>query len=264
MVFIKTLSKKKYWAAHYTGNANKYSKVKTFFSYSLQNHEYFQILKKFLKKTDKTILEIGCAPGSFLIKLNKKFGLEPHGVEYTQNGAELTKKNLTLNEVSYGEIVHSDVFDLQYQKKYQETYDLVISLGFIEHFDDLKKTLEAHSHLAKKRGTIIVTMPNLKYWNKHFVTQEVLDIHNLEVMDFSYVKKNIPKNTKLAYYTYYGGLFNFGSFFYKNRIAELLRTGLFLAQRLLLDPIGILLANLGLHFSWKKTSPMMVVVLKKK
>ena len=75
---MNELSTKEYWGQQYklTGN-NVYSRTKMLFSYSLQNFEYFQILKRFVKPTDYTICELGCSPGSYLIKANKLFGIFP-------------------------------------------------------------------------------------------------------------------------------------------------------------------------------------------
>lgn len=261
---MKRLSEKKYWASLYNPEGfNKYSKIRALFSYSLQVYDYYNIIKKHLKKTDKNIIEIGCAPGIFLIKAYNKLGLKPFGVEYTENGKILTENNLKENRIKDFEIYLSDVFDENFQKNKKNTFDVVFSNGFIEHFDDYKKTLDAHINIAKPGGLIVISIPNLLYLNKYLTIQEVNDICNLNVMDLNFLKNNIPNTVKIEKIGYYGGLINLGVFFFRNKFIEFIRKLFFAGQRLIIEPIFIFLSSIGIRFNWKYSSPAIVIVYRK-
>ncbi len=262
---MKKLSKKTYWEKLYDIEGfNSYSKIKTFFSYSLQNFEYFRIVKPFIKKRYQKILEIGCAPGSYLIKAHKILNLKPCGIDYSMKGIRLTRKNFIANNIKNYELYCADIFDKNFQERLQEKFDVVISNGFIEHFTDFKKTLRAHTNLAKKEGLIVISIPNLRYLNKYLTIQEALDITNLKVMNINFIKANIPQNLSLLYCSYYGGPFNSGIFFFKNKLLEFPRKIFFICQRLFFDPLFIALSYLGIKFNWKYTSPAIIFICERK
>jgi len=125
---MNELSEKSYWSKFYNLNGfNKRSKIKQLFSYSLQNYEYFKIIKKHIKPSYKNILEIGCAPGGYLIEAWKKLKLIPVGVDYTKSGVKLTEKNLKIAKIPRFKIMHSDIFDTEFQSNYKEKFDVVFS-----------------------------------------------------------------------------------------------------------------------------------------
>jgi len=118
--------------------------------------------------------------------------------------------------------------------------------------------------LCKKGGMVVISIPNLLYFNKFFTIKEVKDICNMNVMNINYLKNHLPSSLTSIYYGYYGGPFNTGMFFFKNKIAELIRTILFIFQRLIIDPILIGLSSIGLKLNWKYSSPCIVMIAKKR
>ena len=262
---MKRLSEKSYWAKLYNPEGfNRYTGWRSLLSYSLQNFEYFRIIKKHLSKKDKTIIEVGCAPGSYLIKAHNKLGLTPYGVDYTENGQKLTQNNLSFNGIKKFEIFCSDVFDKKFQKTHEGKYDVVFSNGFVEHFDDFKKTIESHVNLVRTGGKVVISIPNLLYFNKYLTIQEVNDICNLDTMELDFIRNNLPSNLDIKYLGYYGGLLNLGVFFFRNPFLEFLRKVFFAGQRLILEPIFIFLSYIGIRFNWKYSSPAIVLVAVKK
>ncbi len=262
---MKKLSNKDDWCKLYNPSGfNKRSRLKNFFSYSLQNYEYFSIIKKFLKPEYKTIFEIGCAPGGYLIKANKKLNLIPFGVDYTKNGVKLSKTNLRSAGISNFKIIEADVFNHTFQKQYENKFDVVFSNGFAEHFDDFYKTIDAHTKLCRKGGLVIVSMPNLHYLNKLLSTKDMLKITNLEIIDDNFLKTHTPRGLKILFCKYYGGLFNTGLFSFNNKILETLRLTAFTIQRIIFDPLFILLYKIGIRFNCKYSSPCIVVIYEKK
>lgn len=93
-------------------------------------------LKRFLpKEGEKFLCEVGCAPGKWMAWLAKSFGYEVEGVDYAENEAEITKRNLNLQQVP-GRVLVTDFFAADIA---QHRYDTVFSSGFIEHFDDISR-----------------------------------------------------------------------------------------------------------------------------
>jgi len=265
MTDIGELSDKSYWSSFYDVDGfNKGSKLKSFFSYSVQNEEYFRIIKRFIMPNFKNILEVGCAPGNYLIKASKRLNLTPFGVEYTSKGKSLTEVNLNNAGIRGFEIFHSDVFDSKFQDEKSNSFDVVFSNGFVEHFKNFKLTIKSHSNLVKDEGLLVISIPNLKYLNSLFNSQEVRDICNEDCMDLDFIRNNLPNDLEIKYLNYYGGLFNIGLFHYRNYFLEKIRVGCFIFQRLIIEPVFILLLKLGISFNWRYSSPAIVLICSKK
>jgi SAM-dependent methyltransferase len=103
-----------------------------------------------------SVVEIGCAPATWLGFYAERFGAAVTGIEYTAHGAELSRRNLAALGVG-GEIAHADFFDVA-----PAPHDLVLSLGFIEHFDDLAGTFAHHAAFVAPGGALVLGVPNYR------------------------------------------------------------------------------------------------------
>lgn len=129
-----------------------------------------QLFNDRLQPGEKTILEIGCAPGRFLIYFAERFGYSLGGIEASPIGYSKTIENMNLAGIA-GDIVHGDFLDQCLQN---DNYDVVFSAGFIEHFSDPIPILKRKFDLLKPGGVLITTIPNFvgvgglyrKYMNK--------------------------------------------------------------------------------------------------
>ena len=52
------------------------------------------------KKEGASILEVGSAPGHFLLKLHKTFGFIPYGIEYSDIGVAINRELFILNNIN--------------------------------------------------------------------------------------------------------------------------------------------------------------------
>jgi len=116
-----------------------------------------RLMEKHLEK-GKKLLEIGCAGGKFLVYFNQKFDCDVYGVDCSPVGCKLAKKNLELAKTN-GTIICDDIF--QCEKLQKESFDVVFSGGFIEHFDETETVIEKHVALLKPGGTLIIELPNM-------------------------------------------------------------------------------------------------------
>lgn len=125
------------------------------------------------------VLEIGCAPGKWLLFYAERFGARPAGIEYTEFGASLTRRNLAAVGVE-GEVVHGDFFTVE-----PRTADLVLSLGFIEHFDDPGQAFTRHLAFLRPGATLVIGVPNFRSvlgTVQRWTEPRHLALHNLAAM----------------------------------------------------------------------------------
>ena len=138
-----------------------------------------------------SVVEIGSAPGKFLVRFATTFGAEPYGVEYSSHGADLNRQIFEMNDYNPENVIEADFFSQKFIDAYRGSFDIVISRGFIEHFSDVETVISRHVDLLRPGGLIFIMIPNLRgiyyLWTKIF-NPEQLPIHNLELMKISYFK----------------------------------------------------------------------------
>ena len=129
----------------------------------------------------KEVLEICCAPGKWLAFFHREFGFRPSGIEYSPAGVEATRRNLDLLQFEYGRFWTGDFFTIPPEPR----FDLVYSLGFIEHFEDVDAVVARHFAWVKPGGHLILGVPNFRGVHGFFqniLDPEVLARHNLRIM----------------------------------------------------------------------------------
>jgi SAM-dependent methyltransferase len=126
-----------------------------------------------------TVLEAGCAPGKWLVFYAERFGARVVGIEYSPHGAELARANLRECGVD-GAILEADFFAEE-----ARPVDLVLSLGFVEHFDDLETVFACHLDWVAPGGRLVIGVPNYRGVNRLvqlWADPAHLALHNLDAM----------------------------------------------------------------------------------
>lgn len=129
-----------------------------------------------------SVLEIGGAPGGWTAHLHKTFGHDVCVLDNSLTGIELTRKNFELLGIP-GRVLHRDLFSAEPPIP---QFDLVYSLGLIEHFADTQAIVAAHLAYVRPGGRLMIGCPNLLGINgKIFrrLSPTVFDWHYLDVMD---------------------------------------------------------------------------------
>jgi SAM-dependent methyltransferase len=164
-----------------------------------KSHSFDRCLSRELERITRNkkgeILEIGCAPGKWISHLALCNGLTPSGIEYSPIGLELTYKNFELLKIKPGTIFVGDFFELEPTRE----FDIVMSLGLIEHFDDAEKVIYKHIEWLKDDGLLILGIPNFSGVTKfiqHYFDKSLLDKHNLQIMNVEFFR-NIGKKFNL-------------------------------------------------------------------
>ena len=99
------------------------------------------------------VLELGCAPGRWLRWSERELGAEAHGVDLSHEGLRLTRSA----SPSVG-AVRASADRLPYA---DGAFDLVISLGLLEHFEDPGPILRESYRVTRRGGLTIATTPNI-------------------------------------------------------------------------------------------------------
>jgi SAM-dependent methyltransferase len=170
-------------------------------------------IKKFVpyNNVEKTMFEVGCAPGKWLIFFNKELNYKVFGLEYIESAAKKTRENLVLSGVSKSdcEVINADFLNYQSSTR----YDVVCSLGFIEHFTDWRSILDKHIEKCRDSGYIVIGMPRFRGINyalqkfiDNYIDQPLIPNHNLEVMDLEKLKEYAgSRDVQLIFLDYVGG-----------------------------------------------------------
>jgi SAM-dependent methyltransferase len=151
-------------------------------------YEQHPVLARFLSGAGGgDAIEIGCGTGSYMIYINKEFGYRIDGLDYSDN-MEYVRANLRYNGIQDSELFNADFFDFVPPMK----YDLVLSGGFAEHFDDHELVVKKHAEWAKPGGLVVIIVPNLTHIHRllcHLFAPELLRVHRFPLMRSSVMRR---------------------------------------------------------------------------
>ena len=131
----------------------------------------------------ETAIELGGFPGYYAVFLKKYFKLDVTLLDYFVH-QPVTNELLKANGLVESDIhiIETDLFNHQESKQ----YDLVLSCGLIEHFNDTADIIQRHIDFLKPGGTLMITLPNFKALNGWFqksFDKDNYDKHNINCMD---------------------------------------------------------------------------------
>jgi cyclopropane fatty-acyl-phospholipid synthase-like methyltransferase len=146
--------------------------------------EMMKIFDQYLpQKKELSILEIGGAPGQWLIYFKKYFHYEIHAIDYSKIGCEKMQENFDMLNIE-ATIHRCNLFSDDISKLPQ--FDIVYSNGFIEHFTDLNLLFKQHLSLLKDGGILMLGVPNFLGITQYVLRKtapKTLSQHNLKAMD---------------------------------------------------------------------------------
>lgn len=193
----KELTNKEYWETYYKlDHADRKHIVNVCSEYDL-------FWDKFITpdSNSKSIIEIGGYPARFLAYLADKYKLKPTSLDFNSDASQIERTFAVMNVRDY-KIIQADFT----KYKPQLEYDYLISLGFIEHFENFNKILDKHVPFVKPGGKILVMIPNKRYFRKYYdylCDYKNLKSHNLKSMHLKvfkdFAKRNHLKTDVLQY-----------------------------------------------------------------
>ncbi len=160
-------------------------------------------------------IEIGSAPGEWIVSFVEKFGSIPHGLEYTKAGVAVNRRVFSTAGFDEANVFEGDFFSDEVVQNHLAKYDIVISRGFIEHFDEPREVIQRHLSLLREGGYLIITIPNLRgiygWWTRHFNPAQ-MPLHNLEIMQLPVFQSLFLIPTLKKHCCQYFGTFTFWMF----------------------------------------------------
>jgi 2-polyprenyl-3-methyl-5-hydroxy-6-metoxy-1,4-benzoquinol methylase len=149
-----------------------------------------RLLQRHIKPGTR-VLEIGCAPGKLLAWGAKARGAKVAGIDYSEIGIAHARK--LFNAIGcVGDLRYEDVFASTFP---DSAFDLVYSLGVIEHFQDPRDIVARHIRFAVPGGRIVIVIPNYGgiYGRlQRYFDPDNLSIHNLHIMNRTTLRQLVP------------------------------------------------------------------------
>ena len=151
--------------------------------------EIKEVLKE-LSWKNKLVLDVGCGTGLFAYGASKLGSKQVLGIDFSKNAIEIAKKTHKNHNLQY------QVLDV---KEIKSKYDVIVSLGTLEHVDNVLAVLKILKKHLTQNGKIIVTSPNwtnprgyilMTLWYLFNAPITLADLHYQTPIDFqNYAKK---------------------------------------------------------------------------
>lgn len=141
------------------------------------------IIEKYAQKIRKggIFLEAGCGMGHWCFYISEKYGVY-------SIGADIAEETIVKLQKVQTEMTEFIVDDLNASKLESEKFDMLISLGVIEHFKDSNRMVKNLNRVLKPEGIAIITVPNI--YSIHTISRPILKF--LEKWDIGYEKSFSP------------------------------------------------------------------------
>jgi 2-polyprenyl-6-hydroxyphenyl methylase/3-demethylubiquinone-9 3-methyltransferase len=143
------------------------------------------------------VLEVGCGRSPWLPFLAKTMGCEVAGIDVEPFAADLAAANLRGAGVT-GEIFCGDAFAPAQWPQLGESFDVVFSMGVLEHFGNPVDQIRALGAYVKPGGRLLTTVPN--YQGVNSLLQRLVDRERLE-MHVVYDRDRLAKVHEAAGFT---------------------------------------------------------------
>jgi 2-polyprenyl-3-methyl-5-hydroxy-6-metoxy-1,4-benzoquinol methylase len=140
-------------------------------------HDYFCQVFKEIDTNRAELLEVGCAKSAWLPYFNKTFDFSVTGIDYSFAGCSMAEAVLKKSKVE-GVIVCSDFFSPP--SEMIGAFDVVVSFGVAEHFENTAECLSAFAKFLKPGGMLITNIPNMRGlpgFLQMLLNKPVYDIH---------------------------------------------------------------------------------------
>ncbi len=123
------------------------------------NRKIEQLMRRWLEPArGGRLLELGCARSIWLPYWARQLDFTPTGVDYSELGCEQTRSLLATAGVD-GRVICADFF--QPPAELVGAYDIVMSFGVVEHFDDTRACIEGFARYLAPGGLMFTLVPNM-------------------------------------------------------------------------------------------------------
>lgn len=197
------LTDREFWLKYWESHRNEVNVV-------VADHNLFSPVfnRVFQNNKIQSTCELGGFPGTFSIYLKKKYGVSGTLVDYVIHPDILTEVLHTNGLCSTDlNVIEADIFNYNPESQ----FDLVFSVGLIEHFDDTEKIISLHIPYLSDTGKLVIFLPNfrgLNGWFQRRFDRDNYDKHNINSMHPEMLKtvceKLGLKNVTASWYARFG------------------------------------------------------------
>jgi 2-polyprenyl-3-methyl-5-hydroxy-6-metoxy-1,4-benzoquinol methylase len=120
-------------------------------------HHNFERLFEGYDTSSMELIEVGCAQSVYLPYFAKHFGFKVSGIDRSAMGCDRARTVLEREGVK-GEVYCADFFSVPAQLIGR--FDVLISFGVVEHFEQTAEAVRAMPRLLKPEGRMITVIPN--------------------------------------------------------------------------------------------------------
>jgi SAM-dependent methyltransferase len=163
------LTDQKYWTDYY---GTRKVDTKSVVSICSQFDCYWEKAISMVDPPIRDVVEIGGFPGRYLAYLAWKYNLSPASIDFNSNTKQIEEHFRAFGIDDYS-ILTENFLEFEPTKK----YDLVLSNGFVEHFENHELVLDGHVKYMKEGGVLIVIIPNMRGLIRPY--KKLLDRQNL-------------------------------------------------------------------------------------
>lgn len=144
----------------------------------------------------KRILDVGCGTGNFAREVAKKDAKYVLGIDYADEAIKIAEKNNKEKNLKFKKL---DVRELN------EKFDVIVSIGTLEHMDNPLQILKKLKKCLNKNGKIILTTPNwtnprgyvlMTLWFLFNAPITLADLHYLTPNEHLKMAKKMNMNVK--------------------------------------------------------------------
>lgn len=148
----------------------------------------------------RRLLEIGCGGSIWLPYFAREFGYSVAGFDFLESGCRAAKANLKASGCE-GTIIRGTFETPPFPAR---TFDVVYSMGFVEHFDPMGEAVQKAASFAREGGLVITHVPNMASWKGklfRWVDPDLYRAHHcVTVQQLAYMHRDAGCEVQLARY----------------------------------------------------------------
>ena len=183
--------------------------------FSTRSYYDFRLAKVFqsLVTPGSRVIEIGCGGSRWMGYFAQRLQCDTWGIDYSAEGLRLTEQNNAGNTMIH--LIKGDFFDESLLPL--GFFDLVYSLGFIEHFKESATVTRRMSQILRPGGRAMTMIPNFtssygivqKLMNRRIFDKHVL--LNCSMLDDAHLSAGMKPVIPAAFFGCFGpGVVNYG------------------------------------------------------
>jgi SAM-dependent methyltransferase len=179
----KSLTDYQFWKNYWLSKENLIFKIPA-------NYPFTKELKQIIQeKSIQNLIEIGGFPGYYSVWAKKELNVQPTLLDFVVLPELVEKLKQANNCLGNVTIVEKDLFTGE--NDLSNSFDLAISNGLIEHFEDTKEIIARHIDFLKPDGILFISLPNFKGLNGWFqktFDPENYNKHYIPCMDIAFLQ----------------------------------------------------------------------------